>query len=88
MPVSYTPGNWKGENIICKADISEDIIKNEWKYIVLDEEMFTTNSYAVFYSNKTKPEDTAVFKLFYFGKPVWQSENGKVKVFETTLAEH
>ena len=43
--------------------------------------MFTTNSYSIFYANKTNPEDTAVYKLFYSGSPVWQSENGNIKVF-------
>lgn len=84
MPASYTPGNWDGNaTTFCKSNIDDQIQKNRWKYIVLDEKMFTSNSYQVFYSNGTNPEDTAVYNLFYFGIPVWQSSNGKVKIFET-----
>jgi hypothetical protein len=68
---------------MCKSDITSDIAKNRWKYIILDEEMFTIYSYSIFYSYSVRPEDTAVYKLFYFEKPTWQSTDGKVKVFET-----
>jgi asparagine N-glycosylation enzyme membrane subunit Stt3 len=81
--VSFTPGNWQGEDILCKTDISEDVFRNNWRYIILDEEMFTTNAYPVFYSNGINPEGTAVYKLFYFTEPTWQSSNGKVKIYET-----
>jgi hypothetical protein len=83
MPASYTPGDWFGDDIMCKSDITSDIAKNRWKYIILDEEMFTIYSYSIFYSYSVRPEDTAVYKLFYFEKPTWQSTDGKVKVFET-----
>ncbi|MCJ7805197.1 hypothetical protein MUP46_00955 [Patescibacteria group bacterium] len=82
MPASYTPGNGCGNDILCKSDITLDIVANKWRYIILDKEMFTTNAYPIFYVNNVKPEDTAVYKLFYFGKPVWESTDGKVKVFE------
>lgn len=83
IPATYTPGGWGGDDILCKADISQDIVDNKWKFIILDEEMFAANAQAIFYSNGTRPEDTAVYKLFYSGIPIWQSSNGKVKVYKT-----
>jgi len=85
MPASYTPGNWLGNDILCKADLSQDIKANRWKYIVIDEQMFTTDAYPIFYSNGVLPADAAVYKLYYYGTPVWQSDNGKVRVYETEI---
>ena len=81
MPVSFTPGNWRGNDILRKTDISEDIKKNHWRYIVLCEEMFTTNKNVIFKGNSTMTQ-SAVYNIFYSGKPIWQSEDGTVKIFE------